>query len=505
MNLKKDTKILSSITILMCIILISFILIGYWHVQQDDSYIFYSYAKNLTNGNGYVFNPGEKICATTSPLYTILLFLIYSLVKSFPFISLPLVGHLIGIICLFLTSIFSIIILKKEKFEAVPFLFPVFFLANPLIKNAVGMETFLTVMLIFLSFYFYANNKFVATSLVCSFAVFSRPDSILIFIIFIMDYIRQKKRPPSLKFFSVFIFVLLPWFLFSKLYFGKILPSSLGVKLGQTKSGRWGSGFLFLKGLWSSSTWNGDIIKYIFLILLIICIFILAKYYRYISSKKKRIILLLLIYNFIYLMAYGLILNPPAYPWYYTPFAVGISLIFALSLESFITYYSQSKRTGTLKYIIYTLITVFIIGLLLPLKTKFDPVTAKHECYKLTAIWLNENAHNGASVGANEIGVLRYYYKKGAVIDGLGLVTPGVADHVRKKDYNWYVHEYEPDYLMFNYPHRHILEAMVEENWFQNEYQLSSVIKTNRKSIAIYKRQLTSRSYGASAPSGDLH
>lgn len=54
-------------------IVVLFMLIGYWPIQQDDSYIFYSYARNLANGYGYVFNIGERVNATMSPLYTILL------------------------------------------------------------------------------------------------------------------------------------------------------------------------------------------------------------------------------------------------------------------------------------------------------------------------------------------------------------------------------------------------------------------------------------------------
>ena len=58
----------ASVTIV--ILLMSYV---YWDVQQDDNYIFYSYAKNIVNGQGYVFNSGERVNATTSPLYTLLL------------------------------------------------------------------------------------------------------------------------------------------------------------------------------------------------------------------------------------------------------------------------------------------------------------------------------------------------------------------------------------------------------------------------------------------------
>src|SRR5438552_180061 len=39
----------------------------------DDSYITYRYALNLLHGHGLVFNPGEYVLSTTTPLYTLLL------------------------------------------------------------------------------------------------------------------------------------------------------------------------------------------------------------------------------------------------------------------------------------------------------------------------------------------------------------------------------------------------------------------------------------------------
>ncbi len=39
----------------------------------DDSYITYRYARNLIAGDGFVFNPGERVLGTTTPLYTSLM------------------------------------------------------------------------------------------------------------------------------------------------------------------------------------------------------------------------------------------------------------------------------------------------------------------------------------------------------------------------------------------------------------------------------------------------
>ena len=38
----------------------------------DDAPITYRYAKNLATGNGFVYNTGERIQGTSTPLYTLI-------------------------------------------------------------------------------------------------------------------------------------------------------------------------------------------------------------------------------------------------------------------------------------------------------------------------------------------------------------------------------------------------------------------------------------------------
>lgn len=39
----------------------------------DDAYITFRYARNLVEDAGFVYNPGEHVLGTTTPLYTLLL------------------------------------------------------------------------------------------------------------------------------------------------------------------------------------------------------------------------------------------------------------------------------------------------------------------------------------------------------------------------------------------------------------------------------------------------
>ena len=102
------------------ILLMSYV---YWDVQQDDSYIFYAYAKNIVNGHGYVFNFGERVNATTSPLYTLLLSSGYLLLRFVPFVTIPLIGHFISAISLILLCWFLMESFSSEKTSLFPFVY----------------------------------------------------------------------------------------------------------------------------------------------------------------------------------------------------------------------------------------------------------------------------------------------------------------------------------------------------------------------------------------------
>ena len=39
----------------------------------DDSYITFRYARNILAGEGFVYNPGEAVLGTTTPLYTLIM------------------------------------------------------------------------------------------------------------------------------------------------------------------------------------------------------------------------------------------------------------------------------------------------------------------------------------------------------------------------------------------------------------------------------------------------
>ena len=410
---------------------------GYLNFRQDDAYIFYTYAKNITEGNGYVFNVGEKINATTSPLYTLILAFIYFFVRYIIPDGFPAISNFISVLSIL--TIFYIVgkIFKDSKMSL---LFPLIFLANPLLKYGVGMETFLNLALIVYSIYLIVENKTSLAAFIMALSILARLDSILFAAIFFIYYLLKNKKLPPIKSILIFIVALLPWFVFSKIYFGFFLPTTIAVKLSQDEFYFHGTGLIFLRGFFNSMP--GTIISaWILIIGIFISIFYLIRK-KFDLLKNEAIVIIFISFGLLFFV-YGFILNAPPYQWYYTPFIIPISVLFTYFV--FDIFYKQN-----LKYFILTFL--FILGIFLPIRTMFQGFNPRYLNYTNAIEWLNKNAEQKTVLGVDEIGIMGYYFNKGKIIDVLGLITPNVLPHLKQKDFGWYLTEYKPDYIINDYP-----------------------------------------------------
>jgi uncharacterized membrane protein len=121
----------------------------------DDAYITFRYARNIAEGIGFVYNAGEKILGTTTPLFTLILAIIGNSTAPIfiPHISfvISLISDAISIWLIF--QIARIIFIDSKYAYGIAILFAF----QPLRLNIAvgGMETSFFILFLLLIYYFF--------------------------------------------------------------------------------------------------------------------------------------------------------------------------------------------------------------------------------------------------------------------------------------------------------------------------------------------------------------
>jgi arabinofuranosyltransferase len=434
-------------------------------IKIDDAYIFYTYIRNIADGYGWVFNRGEFVNGTTSALYPI------AAAAFTKFGAQPEVaGHWLGVFGLGASLL--ILLRINSPWPAIPLLLPLIALNSRTLDDAVGMETYLTLGLILLTLRLYLSERLYSASTTFGLAVLSRPDSALFGIILAADYIFRHRRFPQLGTLLPFSVITGSWLLFSKFYFGALLPNTIGAKLAQSGHAYWGGEFGFLHGAARIVSGFGAL-SYLAAFGAVLAVIFFK------DIIKNRAVFLLLVWGIAYFIVYAFIIKAPPYRWYYVPILVPFSILILLPM---------AKTPLPAQLVFAVLLGAGAIKL--SMERNSAPVTLKFESYVAVADWINKNTPANTSVAAMEIGVIGYYLNNHRVIDALGLITPAQA-YLKRHEHGWFIKEHHPDYVITNNPPRNILEEFTKREWFKNDYQLRTTITTprNKRGVRIYEKR----------------
>ncbi len=194
----------------------------------DDAYITFRYAQNLAQGAGFVYNVGERVLGTTTPLFTILL---AALGGAFPVshahLALAINAASDGLTCILLAGLIWRLGGSRggATLGAVAFA-----LCSQSVAGAItGMETSFYAMLLVAAFYLYASRQFVPSAVVFGLAVLTRPEAIVAAGLAFLGMFAAK-RWAVWREAAAFAAVVLPWFTFATVYFGSPVTNSIWAK-----------------------------------------------------------------------------------------------------------------------------------------------------------------------------------------------------------------------------------------------------------------------------------
>lgn len=165
---------------------------------------------------------------------------------------------------------------------------------------------------------------------------------------------------------------------------------------------------------------------------------------------------------------YGLLIRPPAYPWYYVaPYYVAALLTSVAVAEVATRVVGRFQRVPRGAAAALAAFAVVAYGVLCrPYLYPTDPYSG----YRSTGRWLAVETSANATVSATEIGVLGWTSDR-TIVDHLGLLDRRTADEFARRDVtSWFLRE-RPDYVVVHVPLWEFEEPALRTDDFVRSYR----------------------------------
>jgi hypothetical protein len=494
MNKDNRKTILIIILIVFATLLVRGLLIYYSNYAADDSLITFRYAENIASGKGFVYNEGERVLGTSTPLYTLLLALLVKL-------GLPIrwMARIINIGADCLTGTIIFLFLRKFKIGVATFaaLFYVLF-PRVVVWSVSGMETSLYVLFIALSLYFYHKEDFGLTSLFLGLTILTRMDGIILGLAVLVDFVRRYKKVPVKIVLGSFA-VVLPWLIFSFVYFGSPIPNSVAGKKA-----------LYGDTMWETPKWK-IFWEFLFLKTKIgwpLLALSLAGVYRVLTRVKSYGILVL--WTFLYLLFF-FFSETKIHMWYYVPFYLGYLSLAALGLglffekaEGILRKMLELSKHGkrilpSLKILGIAFLSALCIlaGLIYfrQMKHTFKAIAAEQLAlegiHKQIGLWLLENTQPNDMICAEDIGYMGYYSNR-HILDQDGLVSPQAIPFNKNRNRLGLLEKYKPAYFVIGFAGPYFSQV-IQSDWFKNNYKKQAIF--NEGSVNLDRAKISLKDF----------
>ena len=494
----------------------------------DDAFITFRYARNIVQGLGFVYNAGERVLGTTTPLYTLWMAVLSLVTHTEDYPLLALVTNALADA----VSTYLLYHLGKRLSNS-----PLVGLAAALLWAIApmsvtfaigGMETSVFILLMLATFTAHLERRPYLTATLAALSFLTRPDAVLIVALVFGQLLWEnvkcrisnlgtareyaKSQGGHLRFeilYLVFVFLLViaPWIIFATAYFGSPIPQSVSAKsLAYHLSPEAGLGRLIQH--FSVPFFESDVLDLGGLIRLVIylTLYLAATLAAFRRDSRS---LPLLAYPPLYAAAFA-VGNPLIFRWYLAPplptYFMGILLgIWQISnLQSPIS----NLRLGIGNWILGAVVAILLVTSLHAWTLHPDhgpgrpaPKMAYIQLellYHKVAADLKPQVNPDTVIAAGDIGALGY--DTGAhILDTLGLISPQTLRYY-PLDPNLYVINYamspqlildqQPDWIVS--PEVYIRNGLLKEAHFQAQYQLFETLPTDiygSQGLMVFRRK----------------
>jgi len=402
--------------ILLALAAVTLVQVCYGLRTFDDAYITYRYARNLSQGLGFVYNVGQTVLGTTTPLYTLLLAGLSLWVGAS---ALPLTAWCLGIVLeglnFWLVGRIAQDLLGDWRAAVLAALV---YLLQPLHINVAsgGMETALFTACLLLLYRSFRARRSGAAALWAALAFLTRPDAVLAIGLVFLFWLWLDWRA-ALRFGVAASLMVLPWLVFAMVYFGSPIPHSIIAKSAAYAHLPPTQALLFLLTFFGTGTLDIQLPVGVILIGGAACglLSILG------ATKLRRLdptVWASLAYPLLYLLTMSVI-NPALwFPWYFIPLMPGaLWLLFGAPLA----------LPPRLRGPAWLALALALVGLPLAaqqISPHWDSHRIREQTYLRACAEVQDQLSPRARVLAPDIGVVGWCLADALILDPIGLVSP---------------------------------------------------------------------------------
>ena len=417
-------------------------------LTSDDAYITLRYARNLVEGHGFVFNHGERVLGTTTPLFTLLLAAAAAVKVPFETaaFTLPLVSDLLLIAGL-------ILVLERHGYGVAGAAAGAFIAVSPVYVTAAtsGMETSLYVLLLGGAFHSWARSlatsSFWPPALWFAALAMCRPDAMAA--LAAAGAVGVSRRPwHTVRMLAATALLVAPWLIFATWYFGSPVPQSVLAKaaLAEPFGGIDVFGQMFGRGVY-------------FPVTVLACVGAAALWQTG-SPVWRAVLLWWVLYTSAFIASGGFAL----FPWYFIPLLPPYIAAAGVGWTTLVSRLPARVRSR----LAWTLPVLVLVYGAIRLPVQRDLLVRSWETRERTYLRIGRELADTPTpcrLAATEIGALGFTFR-GRVIDLVGLVTP-MALSIEPDEL---LHYEEAAWLVT----QNILVSprVLESEWFQREFVL---------------------------------
>lgn len=443
--------------------------VGVWRLRgfiADDAFILYRYADNIAAGEGWTYNVGTTTAnAATSTLYTLLLAGASAVTGR-----TQAAGTVLTVLGLVGAALATFAALARLGDRAAGHAAAVLVVTSPWLLSTRGMETPLLLAFVAAALWATADERPVLVGVALGLALLTRADGVALALPVLAWWWVRTKRIPVVPA-AIVASCAVASALFGWVVVGSPVSNTLAGKVAQAESGFWGDGPLFLKGfvdmprLFGFGWW-------MVVVLVLAAAGLLAGVMR---PATRGFSVTIASMALLHAFAYGVVLRPPAYHWYYGV-EIYAAVVFAGIGCGFVwSWFGERVVPASL-----VLAGVALLGL------AATPEGYRYQAYDDASGWVVQNTSEDSTVAATEIGVIGYRTGR-PIVDYLGLIDEQAVHELRDGDLASWMARTRPDvWIVHNPPWSFELPAMATDE-FRQQYELVEQTPT----YTIYRRRLT--------------